>query len=113
MISETLLSGLEKCSIEPSYRSDHSIISLSIKCNECKKGRGLWKFNNSLLYDEKYLDCIKNTILEVKNQYAISIYNFDNIHNVADADISFLINDKLFFGELLLEIRGKTISYGT
>jgi hypothetical protein len=59
---------------------------MSIKCNEFKKGRGLWKFNNSLLYDEKYLDCIRNTILEVKKQYAIHVYmyNFDNIHNVAD-----------------------------
>jgi hypothetical protein len=69
---------------------------LSIKYNEFRKGRGLWKFNNSLLYDEKYLDCIKNNILEVKKQYAIPVYNFDNIHNVADADISFLINDQLF-----------------
>ena len=87
LISEALLSGLKTCTIEPSYRSDHSIVSLSIDFNNFKKGKGLWKFNNSLLYDEKYLDCIKNTILEVKKQYALPVYNFDNINNISDADI--------------------------
>lgn len=97
LISETLLSGLEMCTIEPSYRSDHSMISLKISFNDFKKGRGLWKFNNSLLYDENYLDCIKDIIIKVKKQYAIPVYNFDNIHDISDADISFSINDQLFF----------------
>lgn len=113
LISETLLSGLEKCNIESSYRSDHSMISLSIAFNNFKKGRGLWKFNNSLLYDENYLDCIRGVILEVKKQYAAPVYNFGNIHNIPDADISFTINDQLFLETLLLEIRGKTISYAS
>lgn len=113
LISQTLLSGLEKCNIESSYRSDHSMISLSIVFNDFKKGRGLWKFNNSLLYDENYLDCIKNIILAVKKQYAIPVYNFDNIHSIPDASIAFTINDQLFLETLLMEIRGKTISYAS
>ena len=44
-------------------------------------------------------------------QYAIPVYNLDNIHNIPDANISFTINDQLFLETLLLEIRGKTISY--
>ena len=62
LMSDTLMFGLEKCNIESSYRSDHSMISLSIVFNDFKKGRGLWKFNNSLLYDENYLDCVKDIV---------------------------------------------------
>ena len=50
LISESLISSLESCSIESRYRSDHSAIRLSLKFIEFKKGRrGLWKFNYSLL----------------------------------------------------------------
>ena len=35
--------------ILPSYRSDRSIVVMSFKINEFKKGNGLGKFNNSLL----------------------------------------------------------------
>jgi hypothetical protein len=113
LMSETLMFGLEKCNIESIYRSDHSMISLSIVFNDFKKGLGLWKFNNSLLYDEKYLDCVKDIILEVKKQYAIPVYNLGNIHDIPDANIFFTINDQLFLETLLLKIRGKTISYAS
>ena len=34
-----------------SYRSDHSSVVLSKEINEFKKGKGMWKFNVSLLKD--------------------------------------------------------------
>ena len=34
------------------YRSDHSSVVLSLEINEFKNGKGLWKFNNSLLKDK-------------------------------------------------------------
>lgn len=52
---------------------DHSAISLSLKYTEFKKGRGLWKIYNSLLYNDKYLECIRNIILQVKKQYEVPI----------------------------------------
>ena len=52
-------------------------------------------------------------ISEVKEQYAVPVYNFENFQQVRDDDISFTINDQLFFETLLMEIRGKTISFAT
>lgn len=108
-----MLSSLETCTIESSYRSDHSAISISLVFNDFKKGRGLWKFNNSLLYDNDYLECIRDFILQVKKQYALPVYNINNLHQLPDENILFTINDQLFLETLLMEIRGKTISYSS
>ena len=59
--------------------------------------RGLWKFNNSLLNDIEFLDTIKNRILEVKKQYAVT----------------FTIDDQLFLETLMMELRAKCIAYGS
>lgn len=41
LISEPLLSYLEIYTIESSYRSDHSVISMSLVFNDFKNGIGL------------------------------------------------------------------------
>ena len=56
---------------------------------------------------------MKQSILNVKKQYAVLVYNFENIENIPDESIAFTINDQLFFEMILLEIRGKTIAYST
>ena len=33
------------------------------------RSHGLWKFNNSLLYDDVYVANVKQTIQEIKKQY--------------------------------------------
>lgn len=48
LISDTLQNMSPMIKIENSYRSDHSPVVLFIKKNEFLKGKGLWKFNNSL-----------------------------------------------------------------
>lgn len=98
---------------ENSYRSDHSPVGLSFKFNDFLKGKGLWKFNNSLLTDKIYIDIIKKTIVELKIQYACPIYNFNNLNTITNNDIQFIINDQLFMDILLTEIRGKSISYSS
>ena len=35
----------EKCSIEPGYRTDHSIITLNLNLNKERRGKGFWKMN--------------------------------------------------------------------
>lgn len=85
---------------------------MSLVFNDFKKGRGLWKFNNSLLYDD-YLECIRDFILQVKKQYALPVYNINNLNQLPDENILFIINDQLFLETLLMEIRGKTISYSS
>lgn len=51
----------------PSYRSDHSLVTMSIKLNEFKKKvRSIWKFNNSLHKDRKYVEVVKKVIKKIK-----------------------------------------------
>lgn len=113
LISETLLPNLHSSTIEPSYRSDHSFPVISLKFNDFKNGKGLWKFNSSLLHDIQYLEIINKTISEIKKQYALPIYNIDHLSDIPDAELQFTINDQLFLEILLMAIRGKTISYAS
>ena len=101
------------CDIDVSYRSDHSIIILRIDLENIVHGKGLWKFNNSLLHDLDYLNCINAKIDEVILQYLVPVYNIDRIKDVKIDDLQFTINDQLFLETLLMEIRGKTISFSS
>ena len=47
---------------------------------------------------------------EIKMQYAIPIYNLEEIENIPDQEIQFTINDQLFLDVLLMELSGKVIS---
>ena len=42
-----------------SIAPDHKAVRLKLKISNCCRGPGLWKFNNSLLEDEKYVNLIK------------------------------------------------------
>ena len=113
LISDNLLPSVNSCKIENSYRSDHSMISLEIKFNPFIKGKPLWKHNNALLHDAEYLKVINDKITDIKMQYALPVYNRDNIEQISDNEIQFVINDQLFLDTLLMEIRGKSISYAS
>ena len=113
LISENLHSSVYKCKILPSYRSDHSMIILDLVFTPFKKGKPLWKFNNSLLSDIEYISIIKEKIDEIKSQYSVPVYETDCIKDIQNDQIQFLINDQLFLETLLMEIRGKTISYSS
>jgi hypothetical protein len=113
LIAENILSNLKNCKVEPSYRSDHSTIILELEFNPFIRGKGLWKFNNSLLYDIDYINMVKETNLDVKKQCSALVYNFDEIDNVSNEDIHFTINSQLLLETLLMEICGNTISYSS
>ena len=112
LISDDLLPSLKDSDIESSYRSDHSIINLHLVFNDFKRGKGLWKFNNALLKDKEYLNVIKKKILDVKQQYSNYPQNID-IKDIPDSELTLTIDDQIFFEMLLMEIRGKTISYSS
>ena len=114
LISDSLTIKVVDIDIKPGYRSDHSLVHISLKNeNIQEKIKSYWKFNNSLLHDKNYVDMINDHISKVKKQYAIPIYNQEIIETINNLDIQFTINDQLFFEMLLLEIRGKTISYAS
>ena len=95
--------------IIPGYRSDHSGILFDLTLNENERGRGYWKFNNSLLKDQNYIKLIKDTISEV-----IQTYSSNNSRGtVENQPTEFNINEQPFLETLLLMIRGNTIKYSS
>lgn len=98
LVSDEALYMIEASQVCPGYRSDHSIVQMTLKLTEQTKGPGLWKFNNSLLKDTSfyfiYIFCINETTHKYHN------------HNQ-----SLIIDKQLFFEMLKMEIRGKTIAY--
>ena len=94
--------------IIPGYRTDHSGVTLELTLNENERGRGYWKFNNSLLKDHSYIQIVKDTISDVKQTYATN--NNDNLDNQQS---EYSINSQLFLETLLLMIRGNIIKYSS
>jgi len=113
LISEELTSFPMKSSIEPGYRTDHSVITLTLEMTNIKHGKGFWKFNNLHLKDLDYLRKMREKINEVKKQYSVTPYNFDNIDQIPGSELYLKINDQLFLEVLLMEIRGETIKYAS
>ena len=102
---------IDKCSINPGYHSDHSILELQISINTFKQGKGLWKFNNSLLKDENYLELVNNLIQEEKINYALPVYDLDFLK--ANDNIKMSIDSDQFLEVLFLRIQGETIKFAT
>ena len=81
---------------------------MELKFNPFIRVHGLWKFNNSLLYDDVYVAKVKQTIQEVKKQYRKhSTKYFDDPNYMENVDDSILLE------VLLMEIKGITISYSS
>ena len=106
LLSSDLQLNLSNSTIDFAYRSDHSPISIELKFINQVRGRGTWKFNNSLLNDLEYVNLVKETINEVLSQYRT-----DENENLENATYS--IDDHLLWETLKLVIRGKTIQYSS
>ena len=111
LISRNVCQFVQNCDIDISYRSDHSIVILQLSLASVKHGKGLWKFNNSLLNDIQYVNTINKIIEDVTIQYCLPVYNIENISLLDRSSMQFTINDQLFLETLLMEVRGKTISF--
>ena len=77
------------------------MVTLATNWAKLEKAKPFWKFNNSLLSDREYVNVVKSVISQVKEQYRIEDEN------------ECVIDDQLFLEVLLMEIRGKTISYSS
>ena len=113
LISHSMHDIITNCCINPGYRSDHSIVQINIQLSKFYHGRGLWKFNCSLLKDDKYASLVNKLIQEEKLKCAVPVYSLDHLQTVSDEDITFTINNSNFLEMLLLRIRGETIKYAT
>ena len=113
LLSDDLLNFIHESEIIPGYRTDHSAITLKLSFSAHSRGKGYWKFNNSLLHDKSCIIMIEEGIKEIKEQYAASPYNKDFVKDCPPDELQLQINDELFFEMILLHLRGKLISYAS
>ena len=111
-VSEHLSALCVKQKITPGYRTDHNMISIEMKIPASSHGPGLWKFNESLLKDDKYIEIVKECINKTIEQYALPVYSACFLTEVSNyKDISFQIEDDLFYETLLMMIRGESVKF--
>jgi hypothetical protein len=94
IILSNLIQELQATEIEPGFRSDHSAVTISFtKKTLEQRGPSFWHFNEELLKDVKYIEYIKQKIIEFKQKYEE------------------LENKGLLWGIIKMEIRSSTICY--
>ena len=94
LLAKNLTKSVKKTEIYPSIAPDHNAIYISLSgSSESPRGPGLWKFNNTLLKDEEYVECVCETYLNTVNYYRQ------------------VTNNCLMWELIKMEIRNATISY--
>ena len=112
LISDLLSTFVTNADIKVGYRTDHSMITLTLTLGKESKNKLLWKFNNSLLKDKLLAEEIIDAIKAVVEEYAALPYIREQLSKIPECDIQFVLSDQLFLDALLMKIRSKTISYG-
>lgn len=111
-VSHHVASLCSDIQINPGYRTDHDIISMTVQVSGTQRGPGLWKFNESLLTDEDYIRTVVECIDKAIEDYAVPIYTNSFLKNTTNyKDIQLQINDGLFYETLLMLIRGETVKF--
>ena len=95
LVSQTSICNITQADIIPRFKTDHSMITLSLSLHSNLRGNGFWKLNTSLLSETSYLDKIKATI-----ENTVSEYENDET-----------VNPILLWEMVKLKLREKSISY--
>ena len=65
-VSSNFIPFVQNCSISPCFFSDHDFVDLHFVLNDnFARGPGLWKFNNSLLFDSSFCSFIRDRISDL------------------------------------------------
>ena len=114
LVSNHMSDIVKSCDIKAGYRSDHSIIELELLMNKFIKGKGIWKFNNSLLKHQDYLTLINNTIEAEVERYALPVYHYTFLKSPDNyKDIIFRIDRDTLLEVLMMRIQGETIKFSS
>ena len=93
LISNSLSESVSDVGTKTSIASDHKAIQLRLQFINFVRGPGLWKFNNSLLEDDEFIELVNENYPAIINKYQE-------------------IRDKRLLWELIkMEIRSLTIPY--
>ena len=55
--------------ISSGFKTDHSMATIQVTLHTNPRGPGFWKSNTSLLSETEYINQIKTTIEDVKDEY--------------------------------------------
>ena len=113
LLSESLLDIYSSSSILPSYKSDHSPISLNLFISKHPRGKGIWKLNNSLLQDNELKTKIVEEIELITATYACTPYNPNFVKQFRTENLDLMINIELFWNVLFAQLRGLIIEYAS
>ena len=69
LVSTDLTGPVESIETRACYRTDHSLVIMNMIVTHQERGRGFWKFNNSLLSDSEYVKLVKECINETIEDY--------------------------------------------
>ncbi|CAG2224184.1 E3.1.11.2 [Mytilus edulis] len=69
MITSDIEAFVISSDIGISYRSDHSLILINLKFSSQIRGKGTWKFNDSLLKETEFIEKVKGDIKTVIEEY--------------------------------------------
>ena len=86
LVSASLSFFVTSCSSFPAFKSDHKPIFITLDFRKVRKGKGLWKFDNSLLLDQNFTDLAKKEIAATCAKYLIHP-DYDNFLNDAPPEI--------------------------
>ena len=94
LVSNSIVSEVKRAEIRSSIAPDHKAIFLGIEVrSSLERGPGSWKFNNTLLDDEKYKELIRFIYPQIREKYKD-------------------VESKQLLWELIkMEIRAKTIKF--
>ena len=71
LINNGLATSIEECSINPSLKTDHSVIKLKIILDDYKRGPGSWKLNILHLSNDTFVKEIKQIILNAQQNASL------------------------------------------
>ena len=69
LISKSITNGAVKANTKVSNAPDHKAVVLDLRILSEKRGPGLWKFNNSLVEDNEFVELIKNSYQAIREKY--------------------------------------------
>ena len=95
LVSQNLVGNTILANIMTGYKTDHSMITLSLSLHSNPRGPGFWKLNTSFLTEIDYINQIKSTISATLEEYK----NDDSV------------NPALLWEMVKLKVREKSLHY--
>ena len=91
LVNQSAFCNTVEADIMPGYKSDHSLVTLKLSLHSNARGRGFWKLNTSLLNKTEFINQIKLTIQQTKDEF---------------------VDPKLLWEMIKMKVREESMKYG-